>query len=398
MRRRISRRALTIMGAAGLLFIAASTAQAGWLFVLAAGVLALVVASLFTRQNLASAVIERSAPRRISVGDEVRVGLRVSNPGRRSLPLMRLEDDFGAFEPSVVAVERLRKGATAHIELVKRAHRRGVFDWGQVTLRSGAPFGFATSSRSVTVATQTTVVPRYVDLRSFPILEPSSSPSDVLHERARTGAGQEYIGVREYRPGDPRRAVHWRSTARLGRLVVREFAEEVQTRIGLVLAGGDVGTPPDSAFEMLVGAAASIGIYSLHTGHPIDALRATPSGEIAHLAEADRFGLLDWLAGAEPSDVALTPVVKQALGRVGRRGTVVLLAPTTGAAGADIADAVRAVQNAGSRAIVVAALGATWAQDDGATTEENGVLQALAGGRAPVMRIARGQELAACLG
>ena len=386
------------MGAGGLLFIAASTAQAGWLFVLAAGVLALVVASFFTRQNLGAAEIERTSARRVSVGGESGVNLRVTNSGKRSLPLMRLEDDFDAFERSVVAVDRLRKGESVRLELVKRAHRRGVFTTGEVTLRSGAPFGFTISSRSVTVPANTTVVPRYADLRSFPILEPSSSPSDVLHERARTGAGQEYIGVREYRPGDPQRAVHWRSSARLGKLVVREFAEEVQTRIGLVLAGADSGTPPDSAFEMLVSAAASIGIYALHTGHPVDAVRATPSGEVKHLADADRFGLLDWLATAEPADVPLTPAVLQALGRVGRRGTIVLLTPTIGVTAEDIPQAVRAVQNSGSRAIVVAALAGTWAQDGHQETDENTVLQALGGGRAPVMRIARGQELSSCLG
>ena len=399
MRRRISRRAFTIAGISGLLFMAASTAQAGWLFVLAAGVLGLVAASLVTKQNVSGAEVERNVPRRARVGDDVRVGLIVRNNGRRTLPLMRIEDHYPGFEPSIVVSNRLRRGETAHVELVKNGFRRGRFHTGPVTLRSGAPFGFATASRVIDVATDVTLVPRYVELRSFPILEPSSSPSDVLHERARTGAGQEYLGVREYRPGDPPRSVHWRSTARVGRLVVREYEEEVQTRVTLVLAGRDTGTPPDSAFEMLVSAAASIAMYAIVTGHPVDILQPVPDGTIDHLADPDRFEVLDWLAGANPVDASHRELVIKSLSRVGRRGTVVLLSPTTGAAIAGLEDAVRTVQAAGSRAIVVAAKSTTWGEDTrGLPVEEDPTLRKLVGGRAPVMTISKGEELSSCLG
>jgi uncharacterized protein (DUF58 family) len=394
-RRRLTRRAVIIAGASVVLFMAASTAQAGWLFVLAAGVLGLVGASIITRQNLGSATIERSVPRRARVGDEVRVGLNVRS-GDRSLPLLRLEDRFDAFEPTVVASNRLRKNETAHLELVKRAHRRGVFDAGTVTLRSGAPFGFTTTSRSLEVASPIRVVPHHVELRSFPILEPSSSPSDVLHERARTGAGQEYLGVREYRPGDPPRSVHWRSTARVGRLVVREFEEEVQTRVTLVLGGTDVGEPPDSPFEVLVSAAASIALYALVTGHPVDIVRPGADGQIEQLADPDRFDVLDWLAAAQPRDEPLAPLVERALGRVGRRGTVVLLTSTLGAAMDDLDNSIGLVQAAGSRAIAVVAQANTWT-DETSSSDADAIAE-VTGGRATVMTVARGQELNECLG
>jgi len=381
-----------------MLFSAGSTAQAGWLFVLAAGVLGLVAASLLWRRNLSGAVIERSAPRRTCVGDPVAVSVVVKNAGRRSLPLMRVEDHFAAFEPSVAAAERLGPGEQALVELVKTAHRRGVFTSGEVVLSSGAPFGFTRTRRVISVPGETTVVPHWVELGSFPILEPSSFPADVLHERARTGAGQEYLGVREYRPGDPQRSVHWRSTARAGQLVVREFEEEVQSRVTLVLAGGDVGEPPDSAYEMLVSAAASIGIYALNTGHPVDLLRQVPDG-VAHLGDPGRYDILDWLAGAEAIDGPVTPLVSQALSRVGRRGTVVVLLASVGQAARDAENAVRMIQSAGSRAIVVAARASGWYEDVGFLDfDEAGSLQAMSGARTAVRVVSRGEDLAECLG
>ena len=382
---------------AGLLFLAGTTAQAAWLFVLAAGVLGLVMGSLFFTHNLKQAEVERSTPRRARVGDDIRLGYTVHNPGpRRSIPLMRMDDGFGAFPDTGVLVERLKAGETAHVELVRTAVRRGVFDSGTVTLTCGAPFGLTKSRRKIELPTNLTVVPRWVEIRSFPILEPSSFPSDVLHERARTGAGEEFIGVRDYRPGDPPRSVHWRSTARAGHLVVREFEEEVASRVALVLAGADAGTPPDSAFETLVTAAASIGIYALQTGHPVDMVRPTAAGGAEHLADTDRFGLLDWLARAEPLDTALGDLVAPALDRIGRRGTVVILSPTVGEAGGSIKDAVRLVQSAGSRAIVIAARSVTWDPEPKRPMAEASL--GLEGSRASVRLVSKDDDLVRCIG
>ena len=382
---------------AGLLFLAGATAQAAWLFVLAAGVLGLAVGSMLFRHRLKSARVERSTARRARVGDDVRLGFTIENDGRKPLPLMRLEDRFGAFGETTVLVERLDPGATARVELVRSAARRGAFSSGTTTLTTGAPFGFMTTRRVIELPTDVVVVPRWVELRSFPILEPSSFPSDVLHERARTGAGEEFIGVRDYRPGDPPRSVHWKSTARAGHLIVREFEEEVASRVALVLAGADTGEPPDSAFEMLVSAAASIGVYALQTGHPVDMVRPTSEGGVERLGDTDRFGLLDWLARAEPLDAPLTSLVAPALDRIGRRGTLVLLTPTTGEAAASLGDAVRLVQAAGSRAIVVAARSSSWHSGRGKSHAPDVPLR-LDESRASVRMVSRGDDLVGSIG
>ncbi|HYI43918.1 MAG TPA: DUF58 domain-containing protein [Actinomycetota bacterium] len=397
MRRRLSPRALTIAASGGILFVAGSTAQAGWLFVLAAGVFGLVVGSLFVRQHLSGADVQRTVPGRVRAGDDVRVGIAVTNFSKRRLPLMRVSDSFEAFDPTAVAVERLGPGETVTLEQVRRAERRGVYEGGEVSLRAGAPFGFMSTTRTVDVPTSFVVVPRWVELTSFPILEPSSFPSDVLHERARTGAGEEYMGVRDYRPGDPQRSVHWRSTARAGRLVVREYEEEVASKVVLIIAGGDEGAPPDSSFESLVSAAASIARYALQTGHPIDLVRYDADGNIARVDGPDRFSVLDWLARAVPNNLPLLPLVAPSLARIGRRGTVVIFSGTTGVAGREIQQTVRSIQTAGSRAIVVAAKTTSWAPSSQAISEEESVLSELGRGRASVRVISQGEDLFDCL-
>src|SRR5918999_757249 len=179
MKRRPTRRALIIVLVALVLFMAATTAQAGWLFVLAAGALGLVVGSFLVRPPLPVAGVERSVPRRVRVGDEVRVGLQVHNSGTRTLPIMKLEDAFAAFDDTAVFVERVPAGSSA--------------------------------------------------------------------------------------------------------------------TVALVVAGADEGVPPDSAFEAVVEAAASIARYAIVTGHPVDLVRAGPDGSAQQVVEPDRVEVLDWL-------------------------------------------------------------------------------------------------------
>src|ERR671919_1631073 len=393
MRRLPTRRAMIIALVALMLFFAATTSQAGWLFVLAAGVLGLVVGSFLVRPPLSVAGVERSVPRRVRVGDDVRVGLQVHNSGKRTLPIMRLEDAFAAFDEPAVFVERVPAGLSATIELVKRALRRGVYSSGRARLQTASPAGLVRSTRSVDVASDVIVVPRWVELRSFPILEPSSFPFDVLHERARTGAGEEYLGVRGYRPGDPPRWVHWKSSARAGHLVVREFEEEVASRVALVVAGADEGVPPDSAFEALVEAAASIARYAIVTGHPVDLVRAGPDGSAHQVVEPDRVEVLDWLAEAQPLDASMDELAGVALERVGRRGTVVLLATTSGRAGRSLRTATTLAQRAGSRAIVVAAVSSSWSRRGSKVADEDASLVELEGGRAAVRALVKGGVL-----
>lgn len=372
-----------------LLVLAGTSAQAGWLFVLAALVFGVVASSLFVDHRRNSVAIDRDVPYRVRVGDDVATRLTVVNEGRRPIPIGLIEDRFPAFEPVSVAHETLPAAGSATLEMVRSATHRGVFGSGSVTWTSAAPFGLVRTRRAVDVPSPLRVVPRWVELATFPILEPSSSPSDVVHERARAGAGDEYLGVREYRPGDSPRHVHWRSTARAQTLIVREYERETALPIALLLSGPDHGAPPDSSYEALVAALVSVGIYALTTGHPVVAARSAPTGP-EMLTLPGRADLLDWAAEAQPVDEPLDGVVASALEWIGRKGTAVIFVPSAGAAAASTRDAVTAVQAVGARAIVVVADAHTWderaEQHVGFTSE-----------RAIVRRIARGEDLAACL-
>ena len=341
MKRRLSKRAISIGLVAGLLFLAGTTAQAGWLFVIAACVLGVVGGSLFVRHHLARLEVVRVTPRRARVGDDVAVRLSISNPGRFRSPLVRLEDHFPAYEMPSVVVESLGSNESAEVELVRGLDATRCSPHGFGEAHIGIPLRVHTVDADRRGPHRHDRGPSMGRASLLPdpgalLLAVRRAPRESADGGGRAIPGRARVPARRSAPGGSLAV-----DGRAGKLIVREFEEEVASKVVLVIAGDDVGVPPDSAYEMLVGAAASIGIYALMTGHPIEMARPDTDGSPLRASDPDRFAILDWLAAAKPLDAELTPLAAAAIGGMGRRGTVVLLTTGNGAATASVPDAVR---------------------------------------------------------
>lgn len=324
--RRPTTKAAIVASVGALLVVVGTTAQAGWLFVLAAGVLGLVASGVVTWHRLGGAAVTRSVPARAQVGDTVPVAVAVRNQSAKRLPVMRLEDAFPAFEEVAVACESVPAGAVATLELPRLAVRRGVFDGHGVTLATAAPFGLVRTRKNVDVASRIIVHPALMDVDGFPLPETPALTADEALAVARAGNGDVFAGVREYRPGDQRRWIHWRTTARTGRLAVREHEEPARSPLVLVVAG----LQANHSAEHVASAAASVGLLALASGRPVHCVGHGRFGE--HVENASRIGLLDWAAALEPSTSSPEDAVGAAFRRWGRRCAFVLFEARDGAA------------------------------------------------------------------
>ncbi|MCC7412961.1 MAG: DUF58 domain-containing protein [Gammaproteobacteria bacterium] len=114
------------------------------------------------------------------------------------------------------------------------------------------------------------------------------------------GESQEFAGLREYRPGDPMRHIHWRSWARLGKPVVKEFHDEFFDRNALVL---DTFAPSGGVcFEEAVSLAASFACADWGPDALLDLLFVGPAAEryTAGRGLAATADMLEVLACVEP--------------------------------------------------------------------------------------------------
>jgi len=132
------------------------------------------------------------------------------------------------------------------------------------------------------------VLPRFTSLRAQPLVRELEASVTA----PRSGYGSEVFGVRQYQPGDPLRRIHWRSTARRGDLIVREFEPPGVQNLGIFL---DPDPPELAAADQLARIAASEAYDCLRAGGRVT-LWAPGCEPSAPDEERNLMALLQWLA------------------------------------------------------------------------------------------------------
>jgi uncharacterized protein (DUF58 family) len=107
-------------------------------------------------------------------------------------------------------------------KVLVRALRRGRFQLGPIVLRSGDPFGLFSTEVRVDAPALILVYPKVLPLLHWQ-LPGSQLEGGVLTGQRSLQATSMVMGIREYRPGDSYKSIHWRSSARHRTLQVKEF-------------------------------------------------------------------------------------------------------------------------------------------------------------------------------
>ena len=174
-------------------------------------------------------------------------------------------------------------------------YRRGLHSLGPVTIESQVPFGLFRRRRPKEAPLSVLVYPRAYPMRGLALVEGAQGASQ--HPR-RARSGQEIIGSREYYPGDPLRHIHWRNTARLRKLVVKEVEDTAERALTVAFdATRSVGEGRVTTLEYSIKLAASLGLHAVSSGESVRLLAGSLQGE---WAEPEPF--LRALALLEPSE------------------------------------------------------------------------------------------------
>ncbi|HEY7814316.1 MAG TPA: DUF58 domain-containing protein [Nakamurella sp.] len=225
---------VAVVVAAGAALLGWATGWREW-FGLAAGlavVLAVAVAMALGRSPVA---IDLDLARtRFVVGEPAAARIGVRNVSTRRMLPLRLELDVDGL-PAQVRVPSLPGGAAHPVVIPLPTHRRAVIELGPARAVRGDVFGLIRRVVQWPVREQVYVHPRTVRL-------PDPLPGftrDLEGEEStiRTASDLSFHTLRDYVPGDDRRFIHWKATARSGRLQVREFLQTHRSLVAVVLAG-----------------------------------------------------------------------------------------------------------------------------------------------------------------
>lgn len=276
---KITARTWTLLFAGFLFWLFANQTAVGWLYIIAAILGGVVVAAWFLNRGTLKRVIgTRSLMRDVAdalhEGDEIGIKLTLKNTGQLpSSHLSLLETcpvappDSGQHQlPMFIPILH----DTIEFDYETIVHRRGLYHFPAMKIASRAPFGFFECKGEKNVETAVLVYPELRKLSGLSLLD--EQPAAEL-SNPKAGIGSEVIGVRAYRPGDSPRHIHWRSVARHGNLISKEFAQETQPGVTLVLDRYCPLTPlPETKhqpFEMAVKATVSIAEYAMRRGYPV---------------------------------------------------------------------------------------------------------------------------------
>ncbi|MEV4283595.1 DUF58 domain-containing protein [Actinoplanes xinjiangensis] len=229
----------------------------------AAGIAVLAaVAFAFWRPRLG--VTRVADPDRVSRGEPANVTLTISNTSRMRAATLVATDRCGTTSVQVPLL-RLRAGHDTVESYPVPTHRRGLVPIGPLHVTRRDPLGLITLARAYGETIMVRVYPKVHPLRATPAGLTRSLDGNVDKVPHGTIA---FDTLREYVPGDELRRVHWRSSAKVGELMVREQLDTAEPTI-VVLLDDRATAHRDDSFEDACEAAASIVVAAVREDLPV---------------------------------------------------------------------------------------------------------------------------------
>lgn len=266
----------------------------GWAEAVVVGLLALTLVTVAIGWSLGRAghaVSLELGRSRVTVGERAMGQLVVSNPTSRSLGAVRVELQVGLGATSFVS-PALPAGSQHEEVFGIATSRRGVVTVGPASAVRGDALGLVRRVQKWSQSTELYIHPRTVHMASATVgfirdIEGATtqdlSSSDV-----------SFHALRDYVAGDDRRNIHWRTTARVGKLMVRQFEETRRSHLLIVLDLDVDSWGSEEEFETGVSAAASLARATM--GESKEVSIRTQAGP---LKTATAQHALDSLAGVE---------------------------------------------------------------------------------------------------
>ncbi|WP_193192829.1 DUF58 domain-containing protein [Microbulbifer taiwanensis] len=182
----------------------------------------------------------RQLPGNLALGVRNRVRLTLHNAGPRALVLNVCDR-----VPAQLSAEQLPRRAQLHpgqrveLDYPLVPHRRGQADFGGIEVLADSPWGLWQTRVLVGEPQSVKVYPNFLGISSLQALSTEQSLRFLgLHQQQRRGEGMDFRQLREYREGDSQRQVDWRASARLRKLISREYQDERDQEIVYMLDCG----------------------------------------------------------------------------------------------------------------------------------------------------------------
>ncbi|MDT7551362.1 MAG: hypothetical protein QOE84_3756 [Actinomycetota bacterium] len=268
-------------------------------------VLPLAAVAVVARTRYRLACTRHVDPPRVESGRTATVRLRLDNVSRLPSGVLLMEDSLPytlGGRPRFV-LDKVEPHGVRDVTYPVRADVRGRYTVGPLAVRLTDPFGLCELTRAFASTDSLIVTPVVSPLPDVRLGGDWAGSGDST-ARSVAASGTDDAATREYRHGDDLRKVHWRSTARVGELMVRREEQPFQSRATLLLDGRRTahrGDGPGSSYEYAVSAVASIAVALARAGFLLRMLAETGEDITPPSVIPTESVILDALALVTPS-------------------------------------------------------------------------------------------------
>ncbi|MBI3071017.1 MAG: DUF58 domain-containing protein [Deltaproteobacteria bacterium] len=231
----------------------------------------IIVSGILSEVTLRRLEVRRAPPDSIHAKRPFLMGISLANSKRR-YPSYSIEvEDLLGDRPLEKKCYFLKvpSGRVQQTSYRYEFPRRGRYALTGFRVSTKFPFALFRKSRVVEAPADVVVFPELVDIRSLlTMVHPSMGETS----RTRVGRGEDFYSLREFHPGDDSREIHWKATAKVGHLLIREREEEAARQVAICLFSGDVGEETPAYInerERLVSIAASLVCHFIALGNAV---------------------------------------------------------------------------------------------------------------------------------
>jgi len=305
---------------------------------------ALLMQWRWTRRSIASVTVTRRLPNEAFAGDPFSVRFRLTNH-RRFLTtwMIRIEDQIERVRAptndqhrtqdsatSLCGVAAIRAGQTESADYDCVITQRGRYRFGSIRVETTFPLNLFRCRKVIETSSEICVLPKLLNLRHHWTSSLFGRLGGAATTARQTGSSEgDFFGLRDWQQGDSTKWIHWRTTARLNKLAVRQLEQQQHFDLCIVVDPFALSEADHERAELAISLAATLvakmdvsqsnRIVLAVAGRSLEVVVGGGSG-------AARRRMLDLLVDAEISDrPALEDVVGQSIRLAGSATDLVIV-------------------------------------------------------------------------
>ena len=308
--------------------------QTNLLYLVSAGILALIVTDLiFSFFCFKGIKLYRFCPTHVLKSKDFTVRVKIENRTFSKFLIKVQDGNFSQNLPGekLPLVTKLGKSESATLKYTKQIKFRGVYYVNDIKLSTDFPLGFWKIEKTYPLKSKIIVYPEFYEAPQF-----VTTFKGIKTEFANTtsnipGLGGNFYEIREFQPGDSLKYIHWRATARKGKLMVKQLEKFTLSNLSIIFDNSStlvLGLGEESNLEYAIKTAGTIANRALSSRYHVKFIYYNENkGQVEFLKAYGRMGpILNTLAGIKISEnIKSEQLINKALPEIEKESVAVFI-------------------------------------------------------------------------